>query len=272
MLENRKRRERLEVVSLTASCLLSLYSCNNFGLFSIPIVIHSSENRPQSKKQQQFNNRLVSLVYQEAISRGYVFDPVTFSIEGGRSNKDSSNTSSSMECVGGNNWIIPPEFNHKKLRDRIRCYYKTHVQNSKKRLGTLLKNPLKERNRDALLRLVDELKSQEHVELSSECVVALKRLKAEQDSIIGTVSSRLAASSNKTPVASSAETYSMDYTMTTTTTTPHISSSMVAISGGEYGSSSSSSTAYSPSGQTAFSPFKHASLLSSMRQLDSQRH
>lgn len=231
-----------------------------------------SENKPQSKKQQQFNNRLVSLVYQEAIARGFVFDPVSFSLEG-HGPLEFPSTTAPTECAG--NWIVPPGFNHKKLRDRIRCYYKTHVQNSKKRLGTLLKNPNKERNRDILLRLVNELRSQEHIELSSECVVALKRLKAEQDSIKGTVS---------TPDGTSPETssrpsppYEFDDHSEQTTTTPY--SSRVTISDGGSGSSSSTS---SPSVQnpqaapqpesTMFSPFKHASLLSSMRQLDSQRH
>lgn len=50
-------------------------------------------------------------------------------------------------------------FNHKKLRDRIRCYYKTHVQNSKKRLVTLLKDPARPKNRDVLLRIVEDLKA-----------------------------------------------------------------------------------------------------------------
>jgi len=50
-------------------------------------------------------------------------------------------------------------FNYKKLRDRIRCYYKTHVQNSKKRLITLLKNPTRPKNRDVLIRIVDDIKA-----------------------------------------------------------------------------------------------------------------
>jgi hypothetical protein len=238
-----------------------------------------SENRPQSKKQQQFNNRLVSLVYQEAIARGFIFDPVTFSLEGDGS-LDFSSITSPLEC--GGNWIIPPRFNHKKLRDRIRCYYKTHVQNSKKRLGTLLKNPIKERNRDILLRLVNELKSQERVELSSECVVALKRLKTEQDSIVGNVSTpdgiSAAASSSSSSSSSAGGYHPGDHSQQTTTTTTPYHSSRAIISDGGSGSSSSTAhsvqTPHAPVQQPAsmFSPFKHASLLSSMRQLDSQRH
>eukprot|EP00984_Skeletonema_dohrnii_P005316 scaffold1868_cov139-Skeletonema_dohrnii-CCMP3373.AAC.6 len=224
-----------------------------------------SENRPQSKKQQQFNNRLVSLVYQEAIARGFVFDPVSFSLEG-HGPLDFPSTTTPIECAG--NWIVPPGFNHKKLRDRIRCYYKTHVQNSKKRLGTLLKNPIKERNRDILLRLVNELKSQEHVELSPECGVALKRLKAEQDSIKGTVSTPDATSPSSYEISSHPSAgYIGDHSQQTTT--PY--SSRATISDGGSGSSSSTSHSVQPA-STTFSPFKHASLLSSMRQLDSQRH
>ena len=43
------------------------------------------------------------------------------------------------------------------VRDPIRCYYKTHVQNSKKRLNTLLGDPLKPKNRDALIRIIKEV-------------------------------------------------------------------------------------------------------------------
>ena len=244
-----------------------------------------SENRPQSKKQQQFNNRLVSLVYQEAVACGFVFDPVSFSLEG--NNSLDLNTSLDFGSAansppeGAENSSVPLNFNHKKLRDRIRCYYKTHVQNSKKRLGTLLKNPMKERNRDILLRLVKELNSQEHVELSSECMMALKRLKSEQDSIIGIVSSPNGASAS----SSSYETeprrpsvgFADDHSPQQAATTPH--SSRRAISDGGSGSSSNSAQSslqfphvVNQTEPSVFSPFKHASLLSSMRQLDSQRH
>jgi hypothetical protein len=248
-----------------------------------------SENRPQSKKQQQFNNTLVSLIYQEAIARGFIFDPITFSLEG-ETAVDFPNSTLPIEC--GGNLIIPPGFNHKKLRDRIRCYYKTHVQNSKKRLGTLLKNPMKERNRDILLRLVVELNSQEVVELSSDCIVALKRLKAEQDSIIGTVSTPeynrdlsersaqvgTSSASSYEPSSLSSARYP-DIHSSEQTATPY--SSRATISDGGSGGSSSNRSHYSvqtPHATAAqysastFSPFKHASLLSSMRQLDSQRH
>ena len=131
---------------------LYIYAKNYIShLYPHPRVptVSSSENRPQSKKQQQFNNRLVSIIHCTATSNGWTFDPQTY---GGSDKKFNSPKS----LPGSSN-----EFNYKKLRDRIRCYYKTHVQNSKKRLITLLKNPTKLKNREVLLRLVKEVGSED---------------------------------------------------------------------------------------------------------------
>lgn len=67
----------------------------------------------QSAQQQSFNNTLVELVRAESNRQG---------------------------------WLYAPCFTDKNLRDRIRCYYKTHIQNAKKRLRTMVKNPTKRAN------------------------------------------------------------------------------------------------------------------------------
>jgi hypothetical protein len=87
-----------------------------------------SANSRQSKHQQAYNNALVESVKEVAAEYGYEFDPTVY--------------------------------NDKKLRDRIRCFYKTHLQNAKKRLQTLQKHIVGPEQRRVLLTLIENAKSQ----------------------------------------------------------------------------------------------------------------
>jgi hypothetical protein len=80
----------------------------------------------QSPEQHAFNNTLVVLIRKQVAVREWSFDRIFL-------------------C-------------DKVLRDRIRCYYKTHIQNAKKRLRTMLKNPTKNANANHLIQHWEQIR------------------------------------------------------------------------------------------------------------------
>lgn len=91
----------------------------------------------QSAQQQSFNNELVDLVRAESNRQG---------------------------------WLYAPCFTDKNLRDRIRCYYKTHIQNAKKRLRTMVKNPTKRANARHLCNHLDLIEKNVEKNAQTPCI------------------------------------------------------------------------------------------------------
>lgn len=85
-----------------------------------------SVEKCQSKEQQAFNNDMVTIVRAEAYKFG---------------------------------WAFSTKFSDKGLRDRVRCYFKTHIQNAKKRLRTMLMNPTKRANTKALINHLEMIQT-----------------------------------------------------------------------------------------------------------------
>ncbi|CAB9506591.1 expressed unknown protein [Seminavis robusta] len=92
----------------------------------------------QSAQQQSFNNTLVLLV---------------------------RNESDRLK------WEYASCFTDKILRDRIRCYYKTHIQNAKKRLRTMIKNPTKKANARHLCSHLDMIEQNVHTHAADDVAV-----------------------------------------------------------------------------------------------------
>lgn len=156
------------------------------------------------------------MVYSTALECGYTFDSTFFGISTTKKEEQSStsaNTRFKLPTKATNASSSDPDyFNFKKLRDRIRCYYKTHVQNSKKRLNTMLKNPTRPKNRDLLIKIVEAVKERatrgEGVGRRLSPEAALSRLEQNERSLCANMPLISPSSSTDQTVSSNSEKYS----------------------------------------------------------------
>mmetsp|Transcript_6376 Transcript_6376/g.9020 ORF Transcript_6376/g.9020 Transcript_6376/m.9020 type:complete len:555 (+) Transcript_6376:109-1773(+) len=105
----------------------------------------------QSKHQQAFNNALVEKVRSIAAAEGFSFDP--------------------------------SHFTDKRLRDRIRCFFKTHLQNAKKRLNTLKKNVNSKDNRASLQDLLQQARQVEAKAQTVQPLVRTVSISSEEEAV-----------------------------------------------------------------------------------------